>query len=141
MAKHGTHKLLNREILNQSRLEKLLRDSYRDYCIQTTLDYADASQRAMLVKVIRYMLSLIRNTPYGKRIQKKLQHEQLDNFGSNSSHYSHQAALLNMDFSAQDIGSPSCRPPQSPHSCRRLQLAGWDLFSPQYSEFPFPVVA
>ncbi|EIW86350.1 ARM repeat-containing protein [Coniophora puteana RWD-64-598 SS2] len=81
VAEHSTRKILIEEVLNRSRLEKLLRDSYGNYCVQTALDYAEASQRALLVEGIRPVLPLIRNTPYGKRIQNKLQREQMDNFG------------------------------------------------------------
>ncbi|KAJ3540621.1 hypothetical protein NMY22_g4221 [Coprinellus aureogranulatus] len=73
VAEHTTRKLVIDELLNRSRLEKLLRDSYGNYCVQTALDYADPGQRALLVEGIRPVLPLIRNTPYGKRIQNKLQ--------------------------------------------------------------------
>jgi len=83
VAEHNTRKLLIEELLNRTRLEKLLRDSYGNYCVQTALDYAEPGQRALLVDGIRPFLPLIRNTPYGKRIQNKLQREQqhLDHFG------------------------------------------------------------
>lgn len=67
----------------------------------------------MLVEGIRPVLPLIRNTPYGKRIQNKLQREQLDNFGSNPSHYNHQAALLNMGLNGQGAGLQGRGLPQS----------------------------
>ncbi|KAF9487698.1 ARM repeat-containing protein [Pleurotus eryngii] len=73
VAEHSTRKMLIEEFLNRSRLEKLLRDSYGNYCVQTALDYAEPNQRALLVEDIRPVLPLIRNTPYGKRIQNKLQ--------------------------------------------------------------------
>ncbi|WWC66536.1 uncharacterized protein I206_100439 [Kwoniella pini CBS 10737] len=63
------------ECLNRSRLEKLLRDSYGNYVIQTVLDYCDIGQRMLLVELIRPILPSIRNTPYGKRIQSKLARE------------------------------------------------------------------
>lgn len=44
------------------------------------MDYAEPTQRALLVEGIRPVLPLIRNTPYGKRIQNKLQREQMDPF-------------------------------------------------------------
>ncbi|KAH7883969.1 ARM repeat-containing protein [Phlebopus sp. FC_14] len=81
VAEHNTRKMLIEELLNRSRLEKLLRDSYGNYCVQTALDYAEPGQRALLVEGIRPVLPLIRNTPYGKRIQNKLQREQVDGFG------------------------------------------------------------
>ncbi|KAJ7651951.1 ARM repeat-containing protein [Mycena polygramma] len=81
VAEHSTRKMLIEELLNRTRLEKLLRDSYGNYCVQTALDYAEPTQRALLVEGIRPVLPLIRNTPYGKRIQNKLQREQMDHFG------------------------------------------------------------
>lgn len=99
VAEHNTRKMLIEELLNRSRLEKLLRDSFGNYCVQTALDYAEPSQRMLLVEGIRPILPLIRNTPYGKRIQSKLQREQMD--VNNSTHYNnnyHQAhaALVNL---------------------------------------------
>ncbi|KAF5392633.1 hypothetical protein D9757_002130 [Collybiopsis confluens] len=102
VAEHGTRKMLIEELLNRSRLEKLLRDSYGNYCVQTALDYADPAQRALLVEGIRPVLPLIRNTPYGKRIQNKLQREQMDQFGG----YHNQQALVNMALTNQGISIP-----------------------------------
>ncbi|KAJ9115516.1 hypothetical protein QFC22_005275 [Naganishia vaughanmartiniae] len=79
-------KILVGELLNRSRLEKLLRDSFANYVVQTALDYADPSQRMLLVECIRPILPMIRNTPYGKRIQSKLQREQMG--GGHQDHYS-----------------------------------------------------
>jgi len=39
--------------LNRSRLEKLLRDSYGNYVIQTILDYCDPAQRMIVSQLIR----------------------------------------------------------------------------------------
>ncbi|EKM60704.1 uncharacterized protein PHACADRAFT_246773 [Phanerochaete carnosa HHB-10118-sp] len=91
VAEHSTRKMLIGELLNRTRLEKLLRDSYGNYCVQTALDYAEPTQRALLVEGIRPVLPLIRNTPYGKRIQNKLQREQLDGPGFGGSHYGQQS--------------------------------------------------
>ncbi|KAN0060726.1 hypothetical protein ACQY0O_007384 [Thecaphora frezii] len=71
-------KQLIEELLNRSKLEKLLRDSFANYVVQTALDYADPVQRMRLVECIRPILPVIRNTPYGKRIQSKLQRDNLD---------------------------------------------------------------
>ncbi|KZV62878.1 ARM repeat-containing protein [Peniophora sp. CONT] len=87
VAEHCTRKMLIEELLNRTRLEKLLRDSYGNYCVQTALDYAEPDQCALLVEDIRPVLPLIRNTPYGKRIQNKLQREQMDHCGSVSRGY------------------------------------------------------
>ncbi|PWN27850.1 ARM repeat-containing protein [Jaminaea rosea] len=70
--------LLVEELLNRARLEKLLRDSFANYVVQTALDYSEPLQRAQLVECIRPILPMIRNTPYGKRIQSKLQRDTFD---------------------------------------------------------------
>jgi len=41
-------KVLVSEVLNRPRLEKLLRDSYGNYVIQTILDYCDINQRMVV---------------------------------------------------------------------------------------------
>ncbi|KAG6857647.1 hypothetical protein H0H87_010216 [Tephrocybe sp. NHM501043] len=102
VAEHSTRKILIEELLNRMRLEKLLRDSYGNYCVQTALDYADPNQRALLVEGIRPILPLIRNTPYGKRIQNKLQREQLDNYGG----FHAQPTLSGLGLGNQGMGIP-----------------------------------
>lgn len=67
---------------------------------KTALDYAEPTQRALLVEGIRPVLPLIRNTPYGKRIQNKLQREQMDHFGG----YHNQQALVNIALGSQGMG-------------------------------------
>jgi hypothetical protein len=100
VAEPSTRKMIIEELLNRSRLEKLLRDSYGNYCVQTALDYADPTQRALLVEGIRPVLPLIRNTPYGKRIQNKLQREpQLDHFGGYN-----QQTIVNAGMGGQPMG-------------------------------------
>ncbi|MCO5585257.1 hypothetical protein L7F22_039190 [Adiantum nelumboides] len=74
----GVRKQLIEELLNRQRLEKLLRDSFANYVVQTSLDYADPHQRMQLVECIKPILPMIRNTPYGKRIQSKLQRDNID---------------------------------------------------------------
>lgn len=102
VAEHSTRKLLIGELLNRTRLEKLLRDSYGNYCVQTALDYADPAQRALLVEGIRPVLPLIRNTPYGKRIQNKLQREQVDGFQGGN--YHGQPSVANLALRNPNMG-------------------------------------
>lgn len=106
--------MLIEELLNRTRLEKLLRDSFGNYCVQTALDYAEPGQRAILVEGIRPILPLIRNTPYGKRIQSKLQREQhVDTMGlasaASGGPYSAggpygQQAMMNLALANQGLG-------------------------------------
>lgn len=64
----------------------------------------------MLVEGIRPVLPLIRNTPYGKRIQNKLQREQMDHYGGGgggSGGYSpvhHGQPVGGMGYAAQGMG-------------------------------------
>ncbi|KAK6341072.1 hypothetical protein TWF696_009380 [Orbilia brochopaga] len=68
-----TRALMIKEIINPPELEKLIRDSYANYVIQTALDYAEADSRQLLVDNLRPILPSIRMTPYGRRIQSKIQ--------------------------------------------------------------------
>lgn len=60
------------EMLNSNELDKMLRDSYANYVVQTALDFADLETRTKLVDAIRPILPSIRGTPYGRRIQTKI---------------------------------------------------------------------
>ncbi|KAF5356163.1 hypothetical protein D9756_003987 [Leucocoprinus leucothites] len=123
VAEHSTRKILIDELLNRSRLEKLLRDSYGNYCVQTALDYAEPAQRALLVEGIRPVLPLIRNTPYGKRIQNKLQREaQNMEYGTFRGH----DHLVNMTLNNQAI-SPAHTPGR--HLAQGLQGSLSDVYA------------
>ena len=60
------------EILAPGELEKLIRDNYANYVIQTALEYATSPKKAALVDAIRPVLPSVRSTPYGRRIQAKI---------------------------------------------------------------------
>jgi hypothetical protein len=80
--------------------------TFLDHGIQTALDYAEPNQRALLVDGIRPVLPLIRNTPYGKRIQNKLQREQVDSYGGGF--HGHQGMInMNLGNQALGLGHPS----------------------------------
>ncbi|EIN13206.1 ARM repeat-containing protein [Punctularia strigosozonata HHB-11173 SS5] len=136
VAEHSTRKLLIEELLNRTRLEKLLRDSYGNYCVQTALDYAEPGQRALLVEGIRPVLPLIRNTPYGKRIQNKLQREQLDHYGGGYNQHMGGMPLGNQGLGMGHHGlnggrhmSPQHMSPQSLHHTPSLS----DIYGSQNS--------
>jgi len=65
--------MLIEEMLQPAELDRLLRDSFANYVIQTALDYANAPMKARLIEAIRPYLPAIRTTPYGRRIQAKIQ--------------------------------------------------------------------
>lgn len=61
------------ELLAPGEMERLLRDSFANYVIQTALDYSTPLMKHRLVEAIRPSLPSIRATPYGRRIQAKIQ--------------------------------------------------------------------
>lgn len=71
------------ELLVPQEMERLLRDSFANYVIQTALEFATPHQKYRLVESIRPILPQIRTTPYGRRIQAKV--SAYDNRGSASS--------------------------------------------------------
>ncbi|KAL8838035.1 MAG: hypothetical protein Q9170_002316 [Blastenia crenularia] len=71
-AESHVSRMMIEEMLNANELEKMLRDSFANYVVQTAIDYADPETKAHLVDAIRPILPSIRQTPYGRRIQSKI---------------------------------------------------------------------
>eukprot|EP01105_Mastigella_eilhardi_P022026 TRINITY_DN5393_c0_g1_i1.p1 TRINITY_DN5393_c0_g1~~TRINITY_DN5393_c0_g1_i1.p1 ORF type:complete len:648 (+),score=176.61 TRINITY_DN5393_c0_g1_i1:83-2026(+) len=63
------------ELVDCRDITALLQDPFANYVVQTTLSFADPAQHRSLVEKISPHLSLLRNTPYGKRIQSKVMKE------------------------------------------------------------------
>jgi len=72
-AQEPSKDMLIEEMLQPSELDRLLRDSFANYVIQTALDYANPAMKTRLIEAIRPYLPAIRTTPYGRRIQAKIQ--------------------------------------------------------------------
>lgn len=72
-AKNGTKRMLIEEIVPPTEVEKMLRDSFANYVVQTAMDFADPDVKAALIDSIRPIVPSIRHTPYGRRIQSKIQ--------------------------------------------------------------------
>jgi len=75
MANTGLRHKLIEEMLFPEVLTKLLKDSYANYVVQTSLECAEIIQKTQLIECIKPLLPEIRNTPYGKRIQSRIQRE------------------------------------------------------------------
>ncbi|TWU74918.1 hypothetical protein ED733_004462 [Metarhizium rileyi] len=75
--------MIAEELLAPQEMERLLRDSFANYVIQTALEFATPHQKYRLVESIRPILPQIRTTPYGRRIQAKV--SAYDNRGSAAS--------------------------------------------------------
>ncbi|KAK5172601.1 uncharacterized protein LTR77_002721 [Saxophila tyrrhenica] len=71
-ASRDTKRMLIQEILPPFELEKLLRDNYANYVVQTALDSADEELKLVLVDNIRPILPSLRHTPHGRRLQSKI---------------------------------------------------------------------
>lgn len=71
-AAYQVRRLLIEEMLVASELEKMLRDSFANYVVQTAMDFADPEMKTKLVDAIRPILPTIRQTPHGRRIAGKM---------------------------------------------------------------------
>ncbi|KAJ9132281.1 ARM repeat-containing protein [Pleurostoma richardsiae] len=80
----GSKDLIVDELLVPGEMERLLRDSFANYVIQTALEYATPQKKHLLVEVIRPILPAYRSTPYGRRIQSKIQAYDANNSGRSS---------------------------------------------------------
>jgi len=60
-------------LVNVEDLEQLMRDSYGNYVVQTALEFAPPEMCISLIDIMRPILPSIRQTPYGRRIQSKVQ--------------------------------------------------------------------
>ncbi|KIX09150.1 uncharacterized protein Z518_00228 [Rhinocladiella mackenziei CBS 650.93] len=60
------------EMLRGNELEKMLRDSFANYVVQTAMEFADPPTKIRLVDAIRPILPLIKQTPHGRRIASKI---------------------------------------------------------------------
>lgn len=71
-AAYQVRRSLIEEMLISSELEKMLRDSFANYVVQTAMDFADPEMKVKLVEAIRPILPAIRQTPHGRRIAGKM---------------------------------------------------------------------
>ncbi|KAF2471287.1 ARM repeat-containing protein [Lindgomyces ingoldianus] len=68
-----TKRIMIEELMHPNELEKLMRDSYGNYVIQTALEFAPPDMCLHLIESMRPILPGIRQTPYGRRISTKVQ--------------------------------------------------------------------
>ncbi|KAH8674774.1 RNA-binding protein-like protein [Tricladium varicosporioides] len=116
-AQEPSKDMLIEEMLQPSELDRLLRDSFANYVIQTALDYANPAMKTRLIEAIRPYLPAIRTTPYGRRIQAKIQGNEGRSGPSsgqatpaemepNQAPIRHQRGLSNASASASGFSSP-----------------------------------
>ncbi|KAI0479285.1 ARM repeat-containing protein [Xylariaceae sp. FL0804] len=71
------------ELLLPGEIEKLLKDSFGNYVVQTALEHSTYDMKHRLVDAIRPMLATIRGTPYGRRLAAKI--TQIESHSANAS--------------------------------------------------------
>lgn len=69
----NTRAVMINEILSGNELEKMLRDSFANYVVQTALEYSEPVQKQRMVDMITPLLPTIKQTPHGRRIASKIQ--------------------------------------------------------------------
>ena len=67
-----TRRQMIEEMFMGNELEKMLRDSFANYVVQTAMEHADPTTKGHLVDAIRPILPLIKQTPHGRRIASKI---------------------------------------------------------------------
>jgi hypothetical protein len=67
-----TKRALVREMMAGNELERMLRDSFANYVVQTALDFLDEKTKNELADGIRPILPSIKSTPHGRRIASKI---------------------------------------------------------------------
>lgn len=60
------------ELLIPGEMERLIRDSYANYVVQTALEHATPYMKKQMIEAIRPILPSVRQTPYGRKIQAKV---------------------------------------------------------------------
>jgi len=80
-----TKRVLIDELLGCGELEKLIKDSYANYVVQTAMDHSDTEQKAHLHDAIRPIIPQIRNTPCGRRMMSKLTQSEGSGFTTGNS--------------------------------------------------------
>ncbi len=72
-ASDASKDMMSQELLSSGEMERLLRDSFGNYVVQTALEHATYHMKHQIVECIRPILPSIRSTPYGRRLQAKIQ--------------------------------------------------------------------
>jgi len=60
------------EMLAGNELEKMLRDSFANYVVQTAMEHVDPQTKLRIVDAVRPILPAIKQTPHGRRIASKI---------------------------------------------------------------------
>ncbi|KTW30039.1 uncharacterized protein T551_01983 [Pneumocystis jirovecii RU7] len=101
MAEPPTRSLLIEEL--PKKIGSLIRDSYANYVIQTSLDYADSTQRKQLVDCILPLLPSIKSTAVGRKISMRIEKNNSCNGNNIVSETSNNSSQENLNHRANDL--------------------------------------
>ena len=124
-----TKRALIDEMIMGNELEKMLRDSFANYVVQTALDYADPTTRARIVECVKPILPHIKQTPHGRRIANKIQGTTETTVGRLSGHSSGQMTPTDSFSSA---GTFAGRNGPTGSGRRQVQIVGGGFNLPRY---------
>lgn len=71
-ASNDSKDMIVEELLIPGEMERLIRDSYANYVVQTALEHATSYMKKQMIDAIRPILPTVRQTPYGRKIQAKV---------------------------------------------------------------------
>ncbi|KAK6078005.1 RNA-binding protein (pumilio domain-containing protein) [Seiridium cupressi] len=77
--------MMVQEILVPGEIDRLLRDNYGNYVVQTALEHCPLQTKIQLIETIRPIIPNVRGTPYARRIQAKIIAHDSGRGGSNNS--------------------------------------------------------
>ncbi|KAK4505012.1 hypothetical protein PRZ48_002975 [Zasmidium cellare] len=140
-SKPDTRRHLVAEIAVPQTLEKLLRDGFANYVVQTAMDFADDEVKPMIMENVRLILPSIRNTPHGRRIQSKL--ADYDNRMANPNPSSTILSPLESSTASSMAftGAASQQTPAAPPRANRQGIVGappqWSVNGNNFAATPF----
>ena len=126
-----TKRALIDEMIKGNELEKMLRDSFANYVVQTALDYADPTTRARIVECIKPILPQIKQTPHGRRVVSKVLGTETPS-GRMSGHSSGQMTP-NDNFSNPGSFAGRSGPTGSGRRHRDYQIVGGGFNTPRHA--------
>lgn len=126
------HQMID-EIINSPDFERIADDAFANYVVQTAWENANEEDEARLAEKIRPILPRMRNKPYGRRFQSRI-NERDKRFGVGTSSTSSEIASpepanLQPNFATAPGSSPYYNPHDSGYGGGAFGIA-----SPQYSQ-------
>lgn len=111
------------EMLQGNELEKMLRDSFANYVVQTALEFADPAMKTRMTEAIRPILPSIKQTPYGRRIASKI----LGSSDNGRTNTTPTGQIASNDSFNQNFGSTG-----RSSGRRQIQIVGGGFNVPRY---------